>query len=382
MRILIAPDSFKGSISAKDVGLAIEDGIRKVIPDADVVHLPLADGGEGTIESMVFALGGSVGEAIVHDPLGREIKASFGVLKDGNTVIIEMAQASGLPLLQEYERNPLITSTVGTGELIRHCLDKGYRHFLLGLGGSATNDAGMGMLKALGVQFLDSGGNNLPEGGASLNKLERIDTSNIDTRLKESSFIAVSDVRNILCGEHGASHIFGPQKGANAQEAALLDQALRRFGDVVNEQLNIDIITLPGSGAAGGIGAAAVAFLQAEIRSGIDLILEYYHFDDRIIGADLLITGEGKLDSQTLSGKVISGVCKKASLYNIPVVALCGSVQLSTSSMDDLGLTACLPIVNGPCRLEEAIANSYEWTRDRAEQMMRLAVLAFPKQQR
>jgi glycerate kinase len=379
MRIVIAPDSFKGSISAKELCLAIEEGIRRVVPTADVVHMPMADGGEGTIESMVFALGGSVQEATVHDPLGREIKASYGVLEDGQTVIIEMAQASGLPLLREHERNPLITSSVGTGELIRHCLDEGYRHILISLGGSATNDAGVGMLNILGVQFLDSEGYLLPEGGAGLNKLERIDTSNMDPRLKETRFVVVSDVRNSLCGTNGASQVFGPQKGASPEDVILLDQALRRFGDVVNEQLNIDIISLPGSGAAGGMGAAAVAFLQAEMRSGIDLILEYYHFDDHIVGADLLITGEGKLDSQTLSGKVISGLCKKASAHNIPVVALCGSVELSSALMVDLGLTACLPIVKGPCRLEEAIANSYEWTRERAEQMMRLAVLSLSK---
>lgn len=382
MRIVIAPDSFKGSISAKSLCLAIEEGIRRVVPDAAVDHLPLADGGEGTIESMVFALGGLVRVMKVSDPLGREIKASYGVIGNGSTAVIEMAQASGLSLLTAGERNPLITSSIGTGQLISHCLDKGFRHILLGLGGSATNDAGMGMLKALGVRFLDGEGNSLPDGGASLCELARIDTTNMDPRLKETRFIALSDVKNTLCGEYGASSIFGPQKGANPQEVELLEHSLKRFGQVVNEQVHIDIVSLPSSGAAGGMGAAAIAFLQAEIRSGIDLILEYYQFDDRIKDADLLITGEGRLDTQTLSGKVISGVCRKAKLHNIPVIALCGSVELSSEEMKNLGLTACLSIVNGPCRLEEAIANSYDWTRERTEQMMRLVDIQLDKKKR
>jgi glycerate kinase len=372
MRIIIAPDSFKGSISAKALCLAIEEGIRRVVPEAEVVHMPMADGGEGTIESMVFALGGSMREATVKDPLGRDIKAFYGVLEGDEAVIIEMAQASGLPLLQVGERNPLITTSFGTGQLIRHCLDEGYRHILIGLGGSATNDAGMGMLKALGVEFLDIEGVSLPEGGESLSRLERIETSNMDPRLKETSFIAVSDVNNSLCGMDGASYVFGPQKGANPQEVVLLDEALRRFGDIVKNQLNLDITSMRGSGAAGGMGAAAIAFLQAEMRSGIDLVTEYYNFDKHILTADMVITGEGRLDSQTLSGKVISGVCKRAKNHDVPVVALCGSVELSSKAMDEIGLTACLSIVNGPCRLEEAFDHAYEWTIERTEQMMRL----------
>lgn len=377
MRVVIAPDSFKGSITAKDLCLAISEGVRRVFPAVDIVSLPLADGGEGTIDSMVFALGGEVKGWTVSDPLGREVQASYGVIEAGATAIIEMAQASGLSLLQAEERNPLITTSFGTGQLIRHCLDEGYRHILIGLGGSATNDAGMGMLKALGIQFLDREGNSLPDGGASLSRLAQIDISSMDSRIQETRFTVVSDVRNTLCGVNGASYVFGPQKGANSEDVVQLDQALSRFGDIVHEQLHTDIVNLPGAGAAGGMGAAAAAFLQAEIRSGIDLILEYYRFEDRIKGCDLLITGEGRLDSQTLSGKVISGVCNRAQQHNIPVIALCGSVELSSESMDELGLTACLSIVRGPCRLEEAIVNGYEWSRDRAEQMMRLAGLCF-----
>jgi glycerate kinase len=375
MRILIAPDSFKGSITAKQLCMAIEQGIRNRYPDTDIVHMPMADGGEGTIESMVFALGGTTGKLKVRDPLGRDVLAQYGVLEDGHTAIIEMAQASGLPLLKTDERNPMIASSFGTGQLIRHCLDEGYRHILLGLGGSATNDAGMGMLMALGVQFLDSNGEALPEGGASLIKLERIDISTIDPRLQEARFTIVSDVNHTLCGNAGASYVFGPQKGATADEVSMLDQALQRFGDVVREQLNVDVTEIPGSGAAGGMGAGALAFLQADIRSGIELIMEYYRFDDQIKDADLLITGEGRLDSQTLSGKVIAGLCSRARTYNVPTVALCGSIQLSAKEMDVLGLAAGFSIVRGPCQLEEAFENAYEWARECTEQMMRVAGL-------
>ena len=369
------PDSFKGSLSAAEVCRAIDEGIGSVLPDVEVVSLPLADGGEGTIESLVFTLGGEVREAVVHDPLGREVKASYGVLVDGRTAVVELAQASGLPLLSEEERNPLIVSTYGTGQLISRCLDEGYRNILLGLGGSATNDAGTGMLRALGVRFLDEAGVPLPEGGGSLGALRTIDLSGMDPRIAEARFTCVTDVRNPLCGDNGASRIFGPQKGASDEDVALLDAALATFAQVVHRQLGVDVADVPGAGAAGGTGAGALALLGAELRPGFDLLADLYGFDERIAGADLIITGEGRLDAQTESGKVVSGVCARAAKQGVPVVALCGSVTVTAKEMDALGLAGALSIVGGPCALSEAVKNAYKWTRERAEQLMRLVQL-------
>lgn len=375
MRIVVMPDSFKGSLSAAEVCRAIDEGIGSVLPDVEVVSLPLADGGEGTIESLVFTLGGEVREAVVHDPLGREVKASYGVLVDGRTAVVELAQASGLPLLSEEERNPLIVSTYGTGQLISRCLDEGYRNILLGLGGSATNDAGTGMLRALGVRFLDEAGVPLPEGGGSLGALRTIDLSGMDPRIAEARFTCVTDVRNPLCGDNGASRIFGPQKGASDEDVALLDAALATFAQVVHRQLGVDVADVPGAGAAGGTGAGALALLGAELRPGFDLLADLYGFDERIAGADLIITGEGRLDAQTESGKVVSGVCARAAKQGVPVVALCGSVTVTAKEMDALGLAGALSIVGGPCALSEAVKNAYKWTRERAEQLMRLVQL-------
>lgn len=372
MRIVLAPDSFKGSLSAAKACMAMEEGIRSVQPDAQVVHFPMADGGEGTIESLILALGGSVREASVRDPLGREVRAGYGVLADGRTAVVEMAQASGHALLSKQERNPLVASTYGTGQLIKRCLDEGFREVLLGLGGSATNDAGTGMMRALGVRFLDGAGAELPEGGGYLGKLMRIDLSGIDLRLTELKVTAITDVRNVLCGENGASWVFGPQKGASETDVHRLDEGLGVFAEVAKAQLGIDVAGVPGSGAAGGMGAGALAFLGAELRPGFELLAEHYRFAERIADADLIVTGEGRLDRQTLSGKVVAGVCRQARGAGVPVVALCGAVALSAQEMDAFGLAASLSIVSRPCELNEAVSNAYAWTRDRTEQLMRL----------
>lgn len=372
MRIVLAPDSFKGSLSATDVCLAMEEGIRRVFPNADVARLPMADGGEGTIESLIHALGGSVREATVRDPLGRDVRARYGVLADGRTAVVELAQASGYALLEAGERNPLVASTYGTGQLVARCLDEGYRRVLLGLGGSATNDAGAGMLRALGAKFLDSAGRELPEGGGSLGALRRIDLSGLDPRLAETTVTAVTDVRNPLCGEQGASRVYGPQKGASEADAARLDAALANFAAVARQQSGRDVAEVPGAGAAGGVGAGALAFLGAELRPGFPLLAELYRFGERIAGADLVLTGEGRLDAQTLSGKVVAGVCELARGHGVPVAALVGSAALTGDGMDAIGLAAALSIVNGPCSLDDAVANAYAWTADRAEQLMRL----------
>ncbi|MFC5531265.1 glycerate kinase [Cohnella yongneupensis] len=375
MRIVLAPDSLKGSLTATQACQAIEEGILNVAPDTEIVRLPMADGGEGTIESLVYALGGSIREATVRDPLGREVRASYGVLADGITTVVELAQASGHTLLSKQERNPLVASTYGTGQLIARCLDDGYRNVLLGLGGSATNDAGTGMMRALGVRFLDEAGLPLPDGGDALGALRTIDLSSIDPRLAETKVTAVTDVRNALCGDDGASRVFGPQKGATEADVRRLDEALSTFADVVKRQLGFDVAVMPGAGAAGGTGAGALAFLGAELRPGCELLADYYRFDERIAGADLIITGEGRLDAQTLSGKVVAGLCRRARVQGVPVAALCGSIGLSAREMDAIGLAAAMSIVSGPCNLSEAVDHAYEWMRDRAEQLMRIVRL-------
>lgn len=372
MKIVIAPDSFKGSISARDLCASIRNGVLNVNPDAEVIELPLADGGEGTLENMVYSTDGKVCELEVRDPLERPIRASYGVLGDGRTVIIEMAQASGLPLLKEHERNPLIATSFGTGELIRHALDSGYRRFIIGLGGSATNDGGTGMLTALGAKFLNQNGALLPSGGAALEELASIDVSGMDPRLKESSFTIASDVTNPLCGPDGASAIFGPQKGATPDMVQRLDMALNRFGEIILNVKGVDMRQVPGSGAAGGMGAALMAFLQAECKPGIEIVTEAIDFEKHIQNADLIITGEGKLDHQTLSGKVIAGVCRKAKPYGIPTIALCGEMELASDQMDQIGLKAGFSIVPKPCHLDEAMENAAVWAQERVEQIMRL----------
>ena len=372
MKIVVAPDSFKGSISARDLCAAVCRGIHAADPKIDVIELPLADGGEGTVDNMVYSTQGETRLVQVNDPLGRPIRAAYGILGDHATVIIEMAQASGLPLLKPDERNPLITSSFGTGELVLHALNAGYRKFIIGLGGSATNDGGAGMLKALGAAFYDQDGVLLPKGGASLEKLSYIDLSGLDKRLQESTFTIASDVNNPLCGANGASTVFGPQKGATPEMVQRLDMALSRFADVVEKQLGIDVRHLPGSGAAGGMGAALLAFLHAEFKSGIELVMDAIHFEQKIQAADLIITGEGKLDEQTMAGKVIAGVCKKAKPYQIPTIAICGGRELTSEQMDEIGLLAGFSIVPKPCSLEQAMEQAEGWAQERVEQIIRL----------
>ncbi|TWT27276.1 glycerate kinase [Planomicrobium sp. CPCC 101110] len=360
MKIVVAPDSFKGSLPAQGVCRAVKEGIHAVFPEAEVVELPLADGGEGIMESMVYATGGNMAKTEVQDPLLRKIESAYGVLSDGETVIIEMAQASGLPLLAERERNPLAASSFGTGELIRAALDAGYRKFIIGIGGSATNDAGAGMLRALGTKFFDAAGNELEDGGAALARLARFDGSALDPRIGESAFLVASDVRNKLCGPSGASAVFGPQKGATPEMVGQLDAALGHFADVVMAQKGVDLRSYEGGGAAGGMGASLIAFLHATLQSGIDLVMETIGFDEKIRGADLVITGEGRLDAQTLDGKLITGITKAAGKAGVPVIALAGSQALTSAQAMEIGLVSAFSIVSGPCTVEEAMAQA-EW---------------------
>ncbi|QOY34244.1 glycerate kinase [Anaerobacillus isosaccharinicus] len=372
MKVIVAPDSFKGSISSKDLCSAIALGIKNVFPDANVLEIPMADGGEGTMENLVYATDGKVHSIKANDPLGREIEASYGVLGDGQTAIIEMAQASGLPSLTEAERNPLITSSFGTGQLILDALDKGYRSFIIGLGGSATNDGGTGMLKALGVKFLNNKNEELEDNVASLKELSYIDLANIDDRIKASKFIVASDVSNPLCGKNGASHIFGPQKGATPEMVQLLDSSLNKYGEIIHQQLGINVLEIPGAGAAGGMGAALIAFFNAEVNSGIDITVNVTQLQELIKAADIVITGEGKFDSQTLSGKVIAGVSKVANREKVPVIVLCGTNELKSYEMDELGVVSAFSLVPGPCTLNDSVRNAHQWVIDRTEQIMRM----------
>lgn len=372
VKIVIAPDSFKGAISARDICTSVKAGVHRVFPKAKVIEIPLADGGEGTQDNLIYSTGGSFLEIEVKGPIGEPVMATIGLLSDQETAIIEMAQASGLTLLSNEERNPKIATSYGTGELIQHALDRNYRKFIIGLGGSATNDGGTGLLKALGVRFYSNDGHELAEGGAALKNLSYIDDSGLDPRILESSFLIASDVTNPLCGPSGASTIFGPQKGASANDIIELDQALLHYSKIVEKQKSIDLCKIVGGGAAGGTGASLVAFLKGKIRPGIEVVMEAIQFEEKIIGADLIITGEGKLDRQTLSGKVITGVSKIARKRQIPVIALCGSLQLDGKQINALGIRSAFSIVPAPCTLETAMENSSMWTMECTEQIMRL----------
>ncbi|WP_090581363.1 glycerate kinase [Paenibacillus sp. OV219] len=377
MKIVIAPDSFKGSASARDLCDAIARGIRSVMPKAELVELPLADGGEGIMDNLVHATGGSRIEVVVSDPLGRTITAHYGVLGDGSTAVIEMAQASGLPLLQPEERQPLLTSTRGTGELIKHALDRGYRKFIVGLGGSATNDGGAGMLQALGLQLLDAAGQPLAVGGGALAQLGALDAAALDPRLAASQFTIACDVTNTLCGLEGASAVFGPQKGATPEMVAQLDAGLRRFAEQIQALRGIDVLSVPGGGAAGGMGAGLLGFMNASIRPGIDVVMEASGFAEAVKDADCIITGEGKLDEQTLAGKVAAGVCQAALPLDIPVIILCGTRSLPGEALRQLGKVSAFSIVPGPCSLEEAMAQTLSFAEACAAQIFALLEYSF-----
>lgn len=372
MKLVIAPDSFKGSIDARELCQSIKSGVLRVFPKAQVTELPLADGGEGTMENLVYASKGTIRPLQVTGPAGRPVKAAYGVLGDARTVVIEMAQASGLPLVGESERNPLTATSYGTGELIRAALDEGYRQFIIGIGGSATNDAGTGMLQALGMAFYDQEGKMLPQGGGYLDQLVRMDYSSFDSRIQESTFLVACDVDNPLCGLNGASAVFGPQKGATPDMVKTLDRCLNHFAEIVRQQCGIEMRHIPGGGAAGGMGAALVAFLGAKLKPGIEVVMEAVEFRKKIEGAYLVITGEGKLDKQTLSGKVIAGVSREASSQFIPVIALCGGLELSGEELDRLDVEAAFSIVPRPCSLQEAFEHTGTWAMERTEQIMRM----------
>lgn len=359
MKILICPQSFKGSLDALGVAHAIQDGLRIVWGDEhDYVVSPVADGGEGTVEALITATNGRYIETTVEDPLGRHVQAVWGMLPDDTTAVIEMAAASGLPRLERSERNPMVTSTFGTGQLIRAALDAGATRLIIGLGGSATNDAGAGMAHALGARFLDRSGRYLPRGGKALLRLERIDVTHLDPRLRDVEIVLASDVTNTLCGPEGASAVYGPQKGASAQAIDLLDRALAHFAAVAKRDLGADVRDIPGAGAAGGLGAGLIAFAGARIERGVELIFDAMHFDERLAGTDIVFTGEGRVDAQDVFGKAPIVVAQRAAARNIPVVLIAGSIGQGYESVHDHGVNAVLSIVTRPMNIERAVSQT------------------------
>lgn len=354
-KIVIAPDSFKESLSAMDVAKAIEAGFREIYPQANYVCVPMADGGEGTVEAMVAATGGQIITTPVTAPLGNNVDGFFGLLGDGETAVVEMAAASGLHLVPTAQRDPRITTSYGTGELILAALERGVKAIIIGIGGSATNDGGAGMMQALGARFLDGEGRELAHGGAALARLERLDLSTLDPRLAQVSVTAACDVDNPLCGEKGASAVFGPQKGATPAMVTELDAALRRFGEQLEAATGKAIISAPGAGAAGGMGAALLGMLNAELRPGIEIVIESLGLAQAVRDADLVITGEGRLDSQSIHGKTPVGVARVAKQFQRPVVAIAGSLTPDYQIVHEHGIDAAFSVIDRIVTLQEAL---------------------------
>jgi len=353
MKIVVAPDSFKGSLTAVEVSDAIEQGVREIFPEAEIVKIPMADGGDGTVQCLVNATEGEILREKVTDPLGDKVLASYGILGDKKTAVIEMAEASGLTLVPENKRNPLITTTYGTGQLIKSALDQGCRKMIIGIGGSATNDGGAGMVQALGVKLLDKNGEEIGFGGGELKKIFRIDTKYLDNRLSETKVLIASDVSNPLCGSKGASRIYGPQKGATPEEIEKLDESLAHFAEIIKRDLHKNVKDIPGAGAAGGLGASLMAFLNAELRPGIEIIIEIVKLEQAIKDADLVITGEGKIDSQTIYGKAPIGVAKIAKKYNIPVIAVAAIIGDDADIVHQHGIDNLIKVSEPPMSLTE-----------------------------
>jgi len=358
MKIVIAPDSYKESLSALEVATAIENGFREIFPTAEYVKLPVADGGEGTVEAMVAATQGRIVPVSVTGPLGERVDGFYGLSGDEQSAFIEMAAASGLELVAPSRRNPLLTTSWGTGELIRHALDVGVKHIIIGIGGSATNDGGAGMVQALGAKLLDAEEQPIGQGGGELARIERIDLSGLDKRLADCRIEVACDVTNPLLGEEGASAVFGPQKGATPEMIITLDKALAHYARVIARDLDIDVVSLDGGGAAGGMGAALYAFCGAQLRQGIEIVTDALHLADQVADADLVITGEGRIDSQTIHGKVPVGVAKVAKRYNKPVIGIAGSLTADVGVVHNHGIDAVFSVLYTICSLEDALENA------------------------
>ena len=397
MKVMIAPQSFKGGLQGVEVARAIKQGVLSVYPQAETVEIPVADGGDGTLDALVRSTGGQLFTSQVTGPLEEPVSALWGVMGEGfsypeegadlvdsrtlsnpaqgQIAVIEMARASGLALVPPRRRNPRITTTYGTGELIGEALGKGYRRIIVGLGGSATNDGGVGMAQALGVRFLDSNGRELPFGGAALSKLARVDTSNLRLGVMEAKITAATDVTNPLCGPSGASAVYGPQKGASPKVVEELDRALEHLSRVIKRNLGLDVRDIPRAGAAGGLGAGLMAFMSAEIESGIDLICQVLGLEERLTGVDLVITGEGRVDVSTTYDKAPVGVARLAKVKGIPVIAMAGSLGTGYEKVYQHGVDAIVPILDRPRTFEDSISRTYDLLRSTTERTMRLLKL-------
>jgi glycerate kinase len=373
MKIIIAPDSYKESLTAMEVADAIEAGFKKIFTDAEYIKLPMADGGEGTVQSLVDATGGSIVSCDVTGPLGQTVEGFFGLMGDGSAAIIEMAAASGLHLVEPEKRNPLVTTTFGTGELVKAALDRGVKHIIVGIGGSATNDGGIGMAQALGAKLLDADGNALGFGGGELSKLASIDLAELDPRLADIKLEVACDVDNPLCGPKGASHVFGPQKGATPEMVETLDSNLARYAEVIKSTNGRDVVNTAGAGAAGGLGAALLGLFDAELRPGIQIVMDAVNLSEVVKDADLVITGEGRIDSQTIHGKTPIGVARTAKQYDIPVIAIAGSTAKDCEVVHEHGIDAAYSVVLGatdlPTALKEAAFNVEMTSRNIAAAM-------------
>lgn len=370
MKVVIAPDSYKGSLTALEVANCIEEGINRYSKDIEIIKIPVADGGEGTVQALIDATNGEIIKLKVCDPLLREIDSFYGILGDGKTAVIEMAAASGLYLLKESELNPLITSTYGTGQIINDAIERGCRNLIIGIGGSATNDGGAGMLRALGVRFQNEDGKDIPEGGQALRKLRHIDKKNFNSQILKCKIKVACDVDNPLCGINGASNVFGPQKGATEEDIKILDEALKHYSTIIKNDFGVDILNVAGSGAAGGTGGAFIA-IGATLESGVDIVIKETKLEEVLEEADIVFTGEGKIDFQTKFGKAPYGVAKEAKKRNIPVIAVCGGIGEGYKELYQYGFTSIFSINNKPMSLAECMSNSKYLLTDIAERIIR-----------
>lgn len=364
MKILLAPDKFRGSLDAPQVCEAMTEGIRMVSSETEVVSLPMADGGEGTLDLLLWYSGGKKQFAKVQDPLGRMMEAEYGISADGKTAFIEMATASGLRLLKAGERNPLKTSTFGTGELINIVVASGVKNIILGIGGSATTDAGIGMATALGWQFLDENAQEVTPIGENLIKVKEIKQPKFSSYNSSLNIKVACDVTNPLFGENGAAYVYGPQKGADKEAVELLDKGLQNIAEVFNKDFNKDYAQIAGTGAAGGLGFGLMAFMNAELKEGVKLLMDFCAFEENLKGVNLIITGEGKIDNQTLQGKLIKGITEKATHAKIPIAAICGTLDVSPKELQAIGINYATSILNRPMNLDDALKYGYEGVRN------------------